>query len=533
MLTKADITLMNVNTCFQYLHSTLYLQSITASMPVSLPSGKLRLSAILMIFAIIGIGVFQAYWLKKLYMEEWKTLEKETNIAFRDAVYKLQWQRFRNDTTFSRHHAPDNLFLMEMLDKLRDSLSVQDTSGKSRKMTIAVQTWVGNDSAPDPLTSAAGGLAQAIPAHRPAKVMNLLAVKDTASASLPVSQIDSAFRHELEKSQIKVPFTIRCFPAKSVDSPRLITRDSLPADQLMTNINYAGMAKTYGYQATFGNCTGYLLGRMRLPISMALLLLAFITASFVFLYRNLQQQQRLAIAKDDFIGNMTHELKPPIAPVQVAVEALRHFNALDDPQKTKEYLDISAIELQRLSMLVDKVLRLSLFENKATELNCHTIDLHQLAAEVIAGMKPQFEKTGAVVQLAAAGNDFPVSADRMHMASALSNLLDNALRYSPSRPSITIHLSRQGDLINMAVSDNGIGIPAAYSARVFEKFFRVPSRDHHNIKGYGLGLSYVNHIVSSHNGSISVSSKEGKGSTFTVTLPAAFANPPAPKSSVA
>jgi two-component system, OmpR family, phosphate regulon sensor histidine kinase PhoR len=488
-------------------------------MPVSLPSGKLRLSAILMIFAIIGIGVFQTYWLKKLYAEEWEALQKETNIAFRDAVYKLQWQRFRNDTVFSSRHIPDNLILMEMLDKLRDSLSTDDTAGKSRKMRIAVQTWDGNDSAAGLPPSAIGGLPQAMPGRGSARIMNFLPANDTAGAYLPIDQIDSVFRHELEKSHITVPFTIRYFRAKSADSPQLMTRDTLPTNQLITTIIYAGLSKTYGYQAVFGKATGYLLGRMKLPISMAFLLLAFITTAFVFLYFNLQQQQRLAIIKDEFIGNMTHELKTPIATVQVAVEALRHFNALDDPQKTKEYLDISAIELQRLSMLVDKVLKLSLFENKAIELNRHTIDLHQLAAEVIAGMKLQFEKAGAIVQLTAAGNDFPVSADRTHMAGALSNLLDNALRYSPSRPAITVHLSRQDTLITVAVSDNGIGIPAAYTGRVFEKFFRVPSGDHHNIKGYGLGLSYVHHIVTRHNGSISVQSKEGKGSTFTINLP--------------
>jgi two-component system phosphate regulon sensor histidine kinase PhoR len=522
----------------------LYLQSINASMAASLPSGKLRLSAILMIFAIIGIGVFQAYWLKKLFAEEWTDLKKETNIAFRDAVYKLQWQRFRNDTTFSRHKTSISVFLIDTPDSIGGGLPDQDTAGKPRIMTFSFKSRGADDSVlrkiPMPFATA-GGLPQAMPdPSDPPAVMNFAFDKDTAGASLPVSQIDSAFRRELQKSQINVPFTIRSFPTRSMDSTRRIIRDTIPSDQIGTSIAYIGLSKTYGYQAIFGNPTGYLLRRMKLPISMALLLLAFITTAFVFLYFNLQQQQRLAITRDEFIGNMTHELKTPIATVQVAVEALRHFNALDDPHKTKEYLDISAIELQRLSILVDKVLRLSLFENKAIELNRRTIDLHQLAAEVIADMKLQFEKAGAVVQLTVAGvqltatgNDFPVSADRMHMAGALSNLLDNALRYSPSHPAITVHLSRQEGLITLAVSDNGIGIPAAYIGRVFEKFFRVPSGDHHNIKGYGLGLSYVQHIITRHNGSISVHSKEGKGSTFTIILRAPFANPSAPKSPIA
>jgi two-component system phosphate regulon sensor histidine kinase PhoR len=114
-----------------------------------------------------------------------------------------------------------------------------------------------------------------------------------------------------------------------------------------------------------------------------------------------------------------------------------------------------------------------------------------------------------------------VKADRAHVSSVLSNLLDNALKYSKGSPVITVHVVREGGLIVLAVTDNGIGIPAVYLGRVFDKFFRVPSNDHHNIKGYGLGLNYVQHIIGWHKGSIGVESKEGKGSTFTIKLPAA------------
>src|SRR5580698_3872108 len=158
MLTKADITLINVNTCFRSLHMGLYLQSINASMAASLPSGKLRLSAILMIFAIIGIGVFQAYWLKKLFAEEWTDLKKETNIAFRDAVYKLQWQRFRNDTTFSRHKTSISVFLIDTPDSIGGGLPDQDTAGKPRIMTFSFKSRGADDSVlrkiPMPLAAA-------------------------------------------------------------------------------------------------------------------------------------------------------------------------------------------------------------------------------------------------------------------------------------------------------------------------------------------------------------------------------------------
>lgn len=225
--------------------------------------------------------------------------------------------------------------------------------------------------------------------------------------------------------------------------------------------------------------------------------------------------------KNEFISNITHELKTPIATVHVAIEAMRNFNALQHPERTKEYLDISASELQRLSLLVDKVLRLSMFENKEIELRKEPVDLHLLAAEIIAGMKLQFDKVQAAVQLTKEGNNFSVSADKVHISSVLYNLLDNALKYRNGTPYITVHLAEDATGVTITVSDNGIGIPAAYQEKVFDKFFRVPSFDHHNIKGYGLGLSYVHHIVEKHKGSISVTSTEGKGSSFIVKLPRA------------
>jgi two-component system phosphate regulon sensor histidine kinase PhoR len=187
-------------------------------------------------------------------------------------------------------------------------------------------------------------------------------------------------------------------------------------------------------------------------------------------------------------------------------------------------------------MLVDKVLKLSQFENRVIELRLTVFDLRDLAAEVIAEMRLPFEKAGAVVQVRGAGvqvrgvrtddangveERFDVRADRSHLSSVISNLLDNALKYSRESPVITVDVGKADGMVVLAVTDNGVGIPAVYLRRVFDKFFRVPSGDHHNIKGHGLGLNYVQHIVQAHRGIVTVDSKEGKGSTFTIKLPAA------------
>jgi two-component system phosphate regulon sensor histidine kinase PhoR len=242
--------------------------------------------------------------------------------------------------------------------------------------------------------------------------------------------------------------------------------------------------------------------------------------SFTLLLRSLVQQRKLTQLKNDFISNITHELKTPIATVSVAIEALRNFDALHDAERTKEYLAISSNELQRLSFLVDKVLKLSMFEKHQVELKEETVELALLVKEVVSSMKLQFEKHKAQVNVQLQGYRFEIMADRLHITSVLFNLLDNALKYSKENPSIQIELKAETGLVQLMVTDNGIGIPAEYHKKIFDKFFRVPSGDTHNVKGYGLGLSYVSYVIQRHYGSIAVESQPGIGSRFIIKLPA-------------
>jgi len=224
------------------------------------------------------------------------------------------------------------------------------------------------------------------------------------------------------------------------------------------------------------------------------------------------------VLKNEFIANITHELKTPIATVGVAIEALKNFNAMHDPQRTKEYLDISSNELQRLGLLVDKVLKLSMFEKKEIDLKYETFDLRELVDEVVASMRLQIEKHGAMVSVTQSG-DSVLEGDRLHLLSVVFNLLDNALKYSKSQPSIHISIDGEDSSVRLSISDNGIGIAPEYKNRIFEKFFRVPTGDAHNAKGYGLGLSYVAQVVEKHRGTISVDTQVSKGTTITLTIP--------------
>jgi two-component system phosphate regulon sensor histidine kinase PhoR len=268
-----------------------------------------------------------------------------------------------------------------------------------------------------------------------------------------------------------------------------------------------------------GNTDSFIFKKLTLPILFSLFLISITIFSFILLFRNLLKQQRLAEIKNEFISNITHELKTPISTVSVAIEAMKNFNALQNPQRTAEYLDIAENELQRLTMLVDKVLKLSMFEQQQIELTYEPFDVHKLAAEVIGSMQIQFEKNKAIVTLESKGTDFNINADRLHIISVIYNLLDNALKYSSEHPQVKILIEENDKDIQFSIVDKGKGIAQVYKDRIFEKFFRVPQGGAHNTKGYGLGLSYVSHIVAKHKGTISVESELDKGSTFIIKLP--------------
>ena len=236
-------------------------------------------------------------------------------------------------------------------------------------------------------------------------------------------------------------------------------------------------------------------------------------------WKSLEKQRRLTELKNDFISNVTHELKTPITTVGVALEALSNFNALQNPERTEEYLNISKHELSRLSILVDKVLKMSMFEKKEPELKIEPLDMQSMVQGVLSSMKLQFEKVSAKVNFQTKGNSFFFQGDKIHLTSVIYNLIDNALKYSLTNPEISLLLENTTNQIQLTIADKGIGISNDDQHKIFEKFFRVPQGDQHNVKGYGLGLSYVASVIKKHEGNIKVNSQLNEGTSFIISLP--------------
>lgn len=253
---------------------------------------------------------------------------------------------------------------------------------------------------------------------------------------------------------------------------------------------------------------------------MGLFLLSVISAAFYYMLHHLKAQHQLVQMKNEFISNITHELRTPIFTVSAALEALDNFKGLDNPERTQEYLSISKNELNRLSILVEKVLTTSLLEQSTLPLTKERVALLPLVQQIVHSFKLQLEQENATLIIHPSSPHLQAYADKIHLTNVLYNLIDNALKYrSACPPHIDILLQAHQQHLKISIRDNGIGIPEAYVETIFNKFSRVPQGNQHNVKGYGLGLNYTAHIIALHGGTISVDSQVDQGSTFIITLP--------------
>ncbi|MCD6333550.1 MAG: HAMP domain-containing histidine kinase [Bacteroidales bacterium] len=269
--------------------------------------------------------------------------------------------------------------------------------------------------------------------------------------------------------------------------------------------------------AFFPEKTTFVLKGMWMTLLASFLLVCLIAGSFVLMLRTLYKQKKLSEIKNDFINNMTHELKTPIATVSAAMEALVNFQALNDPERGFKYIDLSRKELSRLSGMVENVLAVSKFGEQRLLLNMEEFDLVKLIHE-IAQRFIMKDPDKITVEF-----DLPleqiIHADRLHIHNVISNLIDNAVKYTTGHSVIRIGCEEKNNYIVVTVKDNGIGIAKDQYKRIFEKFYRVPTGDLHAVKGFGLGLSYVKQVIEAHKGTVGVYSQPGSGSTFSIAIP--------------
>ena len=231
------------------------------------------------------------------------------------------------------------------------------------------------------------------------------------------------------------------------------------------------------------------------------------------------KQKRLSEIKTDFINNMTHELKTPIATIKLSSDVLLKPHVLEDVDRVYRYANIIKAENNRLESQVERVLQVAKLEQDNIQLNFGEVDIHEVIRHSVEVYKLTVDQREGYISCDLDAEEFKVQADKVHITNIIHNVIDNGIKYSKENPLISIHTENKKKGIAISINDNGIGMTKEHTLHIFEKFYRVPKGSVHDVKGFGIGLFYVKFVVEEHGGKVTVESEVGKGSTFTIWLP--------------
>ncbi|NRA50163.1 MAG: HAMP domain-containing histidine kinase [Phaeodactylibacter sp.] len=489
---------------------------------------KTRYIILLVLLAGLGLLASQMYWLWYTYDIKRQEFEKDINEGLSEALElvmvmqtrDLVVKRFRTKPAWSKE---GNVSVQENTSVIivpGDSMQQQD------QITIAAYFSQGDsvvldDTATSPrLYQRSAGLGAGIDSLvRIGEVDQFMhkVFSTLVEQKLDLEDLDSLYRQKLTARQIDMEFQLSLLYKDSVLShfgAELPVKDN--GIEAIAQDNGL-LPPGYFVQAVFTQFNSFLFWQMSWILTGALLLILITLGSFVYLLRVIFRQKRLSAIKNDFIDNMTHELKTPISILSAAHEALTRFNGLEDRSNTERYLEVFKQETERLNAMVEKVLHISVYEQPNFKLERSAFDLHETLS--LLAERHQLKNPDLDIQLEMRLENPVLQLDNEHFSNVLNNLLDNAIKYSDPPQSVRIRTYKEGGSICIDFEDNGIGIAPAHQQSIFEKFFRVPTGDLHNVKGFGLGLSYVHKIVTLHQGTVHLRSRLGKGSTFTIKMP--------------
>lgn len=485
-----------------------------------------------MITSLVLLLGLQALWLNNAYDRAWFDFRREAGSLFRTAVLAVRDSAlFKHIETMPADSTSQPTFVFST----RVDSTIIRRRGTTEKLELKhrsptqIQVFVASRTSSDSIRSVLQPYASRLAEGKEGISKFVLRMN---TDSLNLDSIRSQFDRLTQNTRYALPYKVSVvrglppMPLRDEIAPRfdpmadVLEPGSQRKEERASEMKseWVRVDPVTRYAASFSGFRPALLRDIFPQILFSGFLTVITSLSFIFMYRSIRSQERLMKVKNDLISNITHELKTPIATVSVALEAIRNFGGKDNPKTTEEYLDIARYELNRLTQLTDKVLTTSLFDEHGMRLEFHEMDLREIAAQATASLKLMSEKHNTPIAMTVNGSDFIMKGNAFHLSHVIHNLLDNAMKYAAGSGTIQVDLTDLGSALQCTVTDHGPGIPAEYTDKVFDKFFRVPTGDIHNTKGHGLGLNYVRTIVKLHHGDVVVRSKPGD-TAFTVTLP--------------
>ena len=486
---------------------------------MKLPSKHIALVVVLSLAAIFA---YQTYWLVNLYRTQCRAAEHDIAEAMRLSDYNeiiLRVEQMRQDSlgqhgevSVSAGYSADTPYVESrtiITEQRWDSLSTT-TQVQQTRDTAAIDASLHTNST-DFLFGRKNTMQELAGYFQRGLHAGLDVIHDPDFATY-----DSLLCDELHRADIITPYRLTHLH----QGDTLATGGTpgyIPSPEAKTYEYSYDLHGKWLYLLTTEPIHGHVLRQMAGILATSAGILLVLGFSFWYLIRILLRQRTLEEMKDDFTNNMTHELKTPIAVAYAANDALLNFGADADGTKRTRYLRICQEQLTRLGGLVEQILSLSMERRHSFRLHRTTFPVADILAPLIEQHKLKADKpVGISTRLTPPGLE--VNADRTHFSNIVSNLLDNAIKYSAGQAEVEIEARQEGGAFILSVRDKGIGIPKDKLAHVFDKFYRVPTGNLHLVKGYGLGLYYVKTMVERHGGTVEVESEPGRGSEFVIRI---------------
>ncbi|MFD2552149.1 sensor histidine kinase [Bizionia sediminis] len=460
------------------------------------------------------------------YYNKYQTLVDEKKQADTVAISKLFIVSQINDTneTFiyrsgileENHKLSSSLFDIGL-----DSLNIKRIIGSSEAKVFSNQATMDNELTPNPVLSLLKtGRMTAAERINFDEAFKVLGSRIPIHKRVSEAQIDNLLCRKLRDDNIHLDYE---FAIYSNDLATKIQTDNFEMDQGTTfSVNiFSNEFDRNNYQllVNFPKRNKFLQSSIIRMTLLSIIFTSIIIIAYSSALLQLFRQRKISEIKTDFINNMTHEFKTPIATINLALDAVKNPKVINDPDRVARYLQMIRDENKRMHAQVENVLRISKLEKNELNISKDRVDLHELIEDAIAHIHLIVEDRKGYVNAHLEAEQSSVLANETHFTNVLVNILDNAVKYSPNAPKIDVFTETVGNNIIIKIKDQGSGMGKAAQKRVFEKFYREHTGNIHNVKGHGLGLAYVKRMVEDHQGHISLESEKEKGSTFIIKLP--------------
>ncbi len=454
-----------------------------------------------MAMALIGLVIIQSYWIKNTITVKEAVFVRDVNAAMSNVVQQLERIETANQLKKRNDLYEDRQEWLESLDSASRADNAQ-LSGDWSLGKVMQQSFLAQDIILGMMNST-----RSLPIEK----------------RINVSILDSLIKSELKRKSVNTDYEFGVFsPMRNLMSiqktgkyPKELLQNSFsiplfPSD-LFSNRDYL--------MVYFPNEKKFLISQLKSTLFISIFLVLVIIFSFYYTVMTVFRQKKLSEMKNDFINNMTHEFKTPISTISLACEALKDKEIIKSGAVYDSYINMIDEENSRLGSMAERILQSARLEKDKIVLNKEEVDVHEIILEAMKNIQLHVEKKEGKIMTQLNAKNHIFQADKVHLTNVIFNLLDNAGKYTPENPEIVIKTGNSYSGVIITVKDNGIGISKSNQKKIFEKLYRVPTGNIHNVKGFGLGLNYVKTIVEAHGGKITLESELNKGTKFIITLP--------------